>query len=88
MPTYVYRCRGCQRMLEVVQRFSDDPLTLCPHCGGNLSRLLFPPAVVFKGSGWYCTDNRTSSPGNGSNGDAEGDGEKFRKEKERALSEE
>lgn len=80
MPTYVYRCRDCQKTIEVVQRFSDDPLTLCPHCGGNLSRLLFPPAIVFKGSGWYCTDHRKSSPGNGSNGDSEGD--KAGKEKE------
>lgn len=88
MPTYVYRCRDCQKTIEVVQRFSDDPLTLCPHCGGSLSRLLFPPAIVFKGSGWYCTDHRKGSSGNGSDGDSEGGGEKAKKEKERVASEE
>ncbi len=89
MPTYVYRCRNCQETIEVVQRFSDDPLQRCPHCGGSLSRLLFPPAIVFKGSGWYCTDNRRGgSSGNGSNGDSESGGEKAKKEREHALSEE
>ncbi len=64
MPTYVYRCRDCLEDIEVIQRFSDDPLTICPHCGGALKRLLFPPAIVFKGSGWYSTDYRSPS-GNG-----------------------
>lgn len=68
MPTYVYRCRDCHRDTEVVQRFSEDPWTICPHCGGTLQRLLFPPAIIFKGSGWYCTDHGRSSSGNGGNG--------------------
>ncbi len=66
MPTYVYRCQDCQRDTEVVQRFGDAPLTTCPHCGGALHRLLFPPAIIFKGSGWYATDHKSPSGGNGS----------------------
>jgi putative FmdB family regulatory protein len=66
MPTYVYQCQDCEEQLEVIQRFSDSPLTLCPKCGGDLQRLLFPPAIIFKGSGWYVTDHGRSSPGNGS----------------------
>ncbi|MGC8874320.1 MAG: FmdB family zinc ribbon protein [Chloroflexia bacterium] len=67
MPTYVYRCQECHEQIEAVQRFSDLPLSVCPHCGGSLQRLLFAPAIIFKGSGWYCTDyGKSSSPGNGS----------------------
>lgn len=66
MPTYVYRCNDCHRQIEAIQKFSDDPLTTCPICGGSMKRLLFPPAIIFKGSGWYSTDHGKSSPGNGS----------------------
>jgi len=66
MPTYVYRCHNCQQQIEVMQRFSDLPLTACPHCGGTLQRLLFPPRIIFKGSGWYCTDHGKPRPGDGS----------------------
>jgi len=65
MPTYVYRCRKCHQDLEVVQRFSEPPLTICPRCSGPLYRLLFPPAIIFKGSGWYATDHKSPSGGNG-----------------------
>ena len=59
MPTYVYACRKCEQQLEVVQKMSDAPLTDCPKCeGGTLRRVLFPPAVVYKGSGFYTTDYR------------------------------
>lgn len=56
MPTYVYACRECDDRTEVVQKMSDDPLTECGKCGGSLRRVLFPPAVVYKGSGFYTTD--------------------------------
>jgi putative FmdB family regulatory protein len=65
MPTYVYRCRKCHQDLEVVQRFNEAPLTICPRCSGSLYRLLFPPAIIFKGSGWYATDHKSPSGGNG-----------------------
>jgi putative FmdB family regulatory protein len=66
MPTYVYRCEKCGDEFEFVQSFEDSPVAACPNCGGTLKRLLFPPAIIFKGSGWYCTDNR--SPSGGGNG--------------------
>jgi putative FmdB family regulatory protein len=56
VPTYVYQCRDCQDRLEVVQKMSDAPLQECGSCGGHLRRVLFPPAVVYKGSGFYTTD--------------------------------
>lgn len=56
MPTYVYACRDCDERLEVVQKMSDAPLTDCPRCPGSLRRVLFAPAVVYKGSGFYTTD--------------------------------
>lgn len=56
MPTYVYACRACDDRLEVVQKMSDAALTDCVKCGGGLRRVLFPPAVVYKGSGFYVTD--------------------------------
>ena len=65
MPTYVYRCQDCQKETEVLQRFGEAPLTTCSHCGGVLQRILFPPAIIFKGSGWYATDHKSPSGGNG-----------------------
>lgn len=56
MPTYVYACRDCDDRTEVIQKMSDAPLTECQKCGGSLRRVLFPPAVVYKGSGFYVTD--------------------------------
>ena len=61
MPTYQYACTACAERLEVVQRFTDDPLTECPSCGGALRKVFSPVGVVFKGSGFYKTDSRSSS---------------------------
>ncbi len=58
MPTYEYRCTNCDEHLEVVQSFSDDPLTKCPTCGGQLRKVFSPVGIVFKGSGFYKTDSR------------------------------
>ena len=63
MPTYEYRCTNCGEHLEVVQSFSDDPLTACPHCEGPLRKVFSPVGIVFKGSGFYKTDNRGSGKG-------------------------
>jgi putative FmdB family regulatory protein len=60
MPTYEYRCTACEEHLEVVQSFSDDPLTECPKCGGQLRKVFSPVGIVFKGSGFYKTDSRGS----------------------------
>lgn len=56
MPIYEYRCRQCGEQFEKIQKFSDPVLTKCENCGGMLERLLSPPAIQFKGSGWYVTD--------------------------------
>ncbi len=53
MPLYEYQCQQCHRRVEKIQKFSDAPLSVCPHCGGTLERTLTAPAVQFKGSGWY-----------------------------------
>lgn len=57
MPTYEYRCRACDHTFEIVQKMSDDALTICPECGGELRKVFAPPAITFKGSGFYATDH-------------------------------
>lgn len=64
MPTYQYTCGGCEELLEIVQDFSDDALTVCPKCGGDLKKVFSAAGVVFKGSGFYRNDNRPSSSSN------------------------
>lgn len=64
MPTYQYRCANCSSELEVVQKFTDDPLTECPTCDGQLRKVFNAVGVVFKGSGFYATDNRTRGKAN------------------------
>ena len=55
MPLYEYQCGQCGRF-EVIQKFSDPILTVCPTCGKDVQKLLSSPAIQFKGSGWYITD--------------------------------
>ena len=64
MPLYTYRCNDNDHEFQVRQRMVDDPLTECPGCGGPVRRIVSSVGVVFKGSGFYVTDNR-SSTGNG-----------------------
>jgi len=66
VPTYEYACAECGERLEAVQKFSDDPLTECPACKGRLRKVFSPVGIVFKGSGFYRTDSRSSSSVNGS----------------------
>lgn len=61
MPTYQYRCTECGEDLEVVQKFSDEPLKVCPACQGALRKVFSPVGIVFKGSGFYRTDSRNGS---------------------------
>jgi putative FmdB family regulatory protein len=61
MPTYQYACTECGERLEVVQKFTDDALTVCPACEGRLRKLFSPVGVVFKGSGFYKTDSRSTA---------------------------
>jgi putative FmdB family regulatory protein len=61
VPTYQYSCTACGEPLEVVQKFTDDALTECPACGGQLRKLYNAVGIVFKGSGFYRTDSRSGS---------------------------
>jgi putative FmdB family regulatory protein len=76
VPTYQYACTECGEQLEKVQKFSDDPLTDCPVCHGRLRKVFSPVGIVFKGSGFYRTDSRSSSNGNGSLTGKDKDGSK------------
>jgi len=60
MPFYVYRCESCGKELEVYQGINEKPLLQCSKCGGALKRIIFPPTVIFKGTGFYSTDYRKS----------------------------
>ena len=66
MPTYGYRCQSCGTEFDVWQRMSSEPIAACPVCGGAGKRLFFPAGIVFKGTGFYKTDNRKSSTDAGS----------------------
>lgn len=81
MPTYQYQCTECGEGLEAVQKFTDEALTECPSCGGRLRKVFSAVGVVFKGSGFYRTDSRSSSSSgaaksatSASNSEGSGDG--------------
>lgn len=57
MPLYEYQCDACGNRFELIRRFSDPPVTVCPNCGAEqVRKLISSPAFQFKGSGWYVTD--------------------------------
>jgi putative FmdB family regulatory protein len=60
VPTYTYTCTSCNNHVEKRQSFTDPPLTTCEECGGTLRKIIHPVGIVFKGSGWYVTDSRSS----------------------------
>lgn len=64
MPIYTYRCKECNHQFEQRQHMSEEPLTLCPVCAGSIRRVVNSVGVVFKGSGFYVTDNRGSNSAN------------------------
>jgi putative FmdB family regulatory protein len=61
MPTYEYLCKSCGHRFEIWQKMSDEPLTVCPACGADIRRVVFPAGIVFKGSGFYKTDHANGS---------------------------
>jgi putative FmdB family regulatory protein len=61
VPTYQYTCTDCGEPVEAVQKFTDDPLSVCAACGGRLRKVFSPVGIVFKGSGFYRTDSRNGS---------------------------
>lgn len=60
MPIYEYQCSECNEKFEVMQKMSDDPLTECSACGGELRKLITGTSFVLKGTGWYVTDYPSS----------------------------
>ena len=68
MPLYEYECESCGVRFERRQHMEDEPVKTCPECGGDVHRLIQPVGIIFKGSGFYVTDNRakssTATPGN------------------------
>ena len=85
MPTYEYACRSCAEHLEVVQSFSDDPLTTCPACGGELRKVFGAIGIAFKGSGFYRNDSRPREKSeSGADGAKESKGGKEAKEAKEA----
>ena len=89
MPTYEYACTECAQHIEVVQSFTDDALTICPACQGELRKVFGSIGISFKGSGFYKTDSRpaasstsksgsesSTSEGGSTGGDKKADGAK------------
>jgi putative FmdB family regulatory protein len=65
VPTYVYECKNCEHQFETFQKMTDQPLTECPKCKGKIARVLFPPGIVFKGSGFHINDYPSKSAASG-----------------------
>ena len=61
VPTYDYQCRSCDRIIEVIHPMTSDGPSVCEQCGGALRRILYPTGIIFKGSGFYSTDSRSTS---------------------------
>ncbi len=80
MPLYEYQCASCGSVTEVIQSYSDEPMTTCESCGGALKKLLSSPGFHFKGSGWYVSDYGRG--GSGKRGGSEGEGSDSKDSKE------
>ena len=81
MPIYEYKCEN-GHVFDVIQKFTDEPLTECQECGAPAARVLHSPAIHFKGSGFHNTDYgkkktgaaaSSSEAGNGSSSDGTGE---------------
>ena len=62
MPTYEYLCRTCSHRFETWQKMTEEPLSICPECGGHIRRVLYAAGVIFKGSGFYVNDHKSEHP--------------------------
>ena len=76
MPIYEYRCKKCGDLIEKIQKFSDPPLSKHEGCGGKLELVLSPPAIQFKGSGFYITDYARKGSGSSDTAGSSGGGSK------------
>jgi putative FmdB family regulatory protein len=63
VPTYSYKCPDCGTAFDIQQAFTDDSLTVCPNCGGNLRKVFSAVGVSFNGSGFYRNDSRAGGDG-------------------------
>jgi putative FmdB family regulatory protein len=81
MPTYEYTCKNCGETLEVFQSFSEKPLRKHAECGGELKKVFHARGVVFKGSGFYSTDSRSSSASSSKKSEPSKKGESSKSEK-------
>jgi putative FmdB family regulatory protein len=72
VPIYEYECESCDERFELMQKFSDKPVKRCPRCGGAVHKVLSPPALLFKGSGWYVTDYANSERKKAQKADGDG----------------
>jgi putative FmdB family regulatory protein len=75
VPLYEYECTKCHRRTEKIERASGPHLKKCPHCGGKVEQVLAPPAIQFKGSGWYVTDYAGKKSATGNSTPADGGSE-------------
>ena len=81
MPVYEYQCESCGAVHEIIQKYSDMPVTKCPACGGSVKKLISNTSFVLKGTGWYKTDY-ASSGSKEVKQSAEGNGAKTEKKSE------
>jgi putative FmdB family regulatory protein len=73
MPLYEYECSTCHKHTEKIQKFSDPEITVCPHCGGKLERVISAPAIAFKGGGWYADGYGNAKPKSSGDSKTSGD---------------
>ncbi|NBX93787.1 MAG: zinc ribbon domain-containing protein [Proteobacteria bacterium] len=76
MPLYEYDCSGCKKRLEMIQKFSDSPLNVCPDCGSTLTKAMSLGSFQLKGFGWYNTDYKTSNQPGDTTGKSSSDSNK------------
>jgi len=88
MPLYEYQCHQCGKKFEVIEKFSDEPLTVHADCGGEVERLISAPSLQFKGSGWYVTDygKGNTLPAGDSNGKSHGKNDSSKSESSKTES--
>jgi putative FmdB family regulatory protein len=88
MPIYEYECKACNRSFERLQHFSDEPVKACPECGGPVQRVIQPVGIIFKGSGFYATDNRQLPAKEAAKELPGGDGGEAKEEKKKIAADE
>jgi len=70
MPLYEYECTACHKRTEKIQKFSDPEITICPHCAGELKRVISAPAFAMKGGGWFADGYGSAKPAPAASGES------------------